>query len=73
MEEIQEGEGWHPCYRVYRHDMPFTEGTNVWVKFDWDKSANLFWNNCLLNLLSYNNGIGLEHHFFILMMNGVHC
>jgi hypothetical protein len=29
MEEIQEREGWHPCYRVYRHDMPFTEGTNV--------------------------------------------
>ncbi len=26
MGEIQEGEGWHPCYRVYRHDMPFTEG-----------------------------------------------
>jgi hypothetical protein len=29
MEEIQGGEVWHPCYRVYRHDMPFTEGTNV--------------------------------------------
>ena len=63
MEEIHEGEGRHPCYRVYRHDMPFTEGTNVWVKFDWDKSANLFWNHCLLHLLSYDNGIGLEHHF----------
>jgi hypothetical protein len=34
MEELQEGEGQHPCYRVYRHDMPFTEGTNVWVKVD---------------------------------------
>ncbi len=41
LEEIQEGEGWHPCYRVYRHDMPFTEGTNVWVKFDWDKKCKL--------------------------------
>jgi hypothetical protein len=41
MKEIQEGEGWHPCYRVYRHDMPFTEGTNVWVKFDWDKKCKL--------------------------------
>ena len=41
MEEIQEGEGWHPCYRVYRHDMPFTEGTNVWVQFDWDKKCKL--------------------------------
>ncbi len=38
-EEIQEGEGRHPCYRMYRHDMPFTEGKNVWVQFDWDKSA----------------------------------
>jgi hypothetical protein len=41
MEEIQEGEGQHPCYRVYRHDMPFTEGTNVWVEFDWDKECKL--------------------------------
>ncbi len=41
MEEIQEGEGRHPCYRVYRHDMPFTEGTNVWVQFDWDKKCKL--------------------------------
>ena len=41
MEEIQEGEGWHPCYRVYRHDMPFTEGTNVWVQFEWDKKFKL--------------------------------
>jgi hypothetical protein len=41
MEEIQEGEGWHPCYRVYRYDKPFTKGTNVWVKFDWDKKCKL--------------------------------
>jgi hypothetical protein len=39
IEEIQEGEGRHPCYRVYRHDMPFTEGTNVLVQFDWDKKV----------------------------------
>jgi hypothetical protein len=41
IEEIQEGEGWHPCYRVYRHDMSFTEGTNVWVQFNWDKKCKL--------------------------------
>ncbi len=41
MEEIQEGEGQHPCYRVYRHDKPFKEGTNVWVKFDWEKKCKL--------------------------------
>jgi hypothetical protein len=41
MKEIQEGEGQHPCYRVYRHDMPFTEGTNVWVQIEWDKKFKL--------------------------------
>jgi hypothetical protein len=41
IKEIQKREGWHPCYRVYRHDMPFTEGTNVWVQFEWDKKFKL--------------------------------
>jgi hypothetical protein len=41
MEEIHEGKGQHPCYRVYRHYMPFTEGTNVWVQFDWDTKFKL--------------------------------
>jgi hypothetical protein len=41
IEEIQEGEGQHPCYRVYMHDMPFTEGKNVWVQFDWYKKCKL--------------------------------
>jgi hypothetical protein len=41
MEEIQEREGRHHCYRMYRHDMLFTEGTNVWVKFNWDKKCKL--------------------------------
>jgi hypothetical protein len=41
MEEIPEGEGGHPCYRVYRHEMPFTEGTSVWVQIDWDKKCKL--------------------------------
>jgi hypothetical protein len=27
------------------------------------KSSNLFWNHTLLHLLSYEHGIGLEHHF----------
>jgi hypothetical protein len=33
MEEIQEREGCHQFYRVYWHNMDFTEGKNVWVKF----------------------------------------
>jgi hypothetical protein len=41
MVEKQEGEERHHCYRGYRHDMPFTEGTNVWVKFNWDKKCKL--------------------------------
>jgi hypothetical protein len=63
MEEIQEVEGCHQCYRVYWHDMDFTKGKNVWVQFTWDKSANLFWNHYLLCLLSYNNGCGLKQPF----------
>ncbi len=66
MEEIQEGEGWHPCKRVYKHDMPFTEGTNVWAQFEWDKkfklvSESLFvasaflqkWNRFITSFLRY--------------------
>jgi hypothetical protein len=41
MEEIPEGEGCYQCYQVYRHDMPFTEGKNVWVQFTWDKKCKL--------------------------------
>ncbi len=41
VEEKQEGEERHQCYRVYWHDMPFTEGTNVWVKLNWDKKCKL--------------------------------
>ncbi len=41
MEEIQEGEARHPCYRFYRHYMLFTENTNVWVQFEWDKKFKL--------------------------------
>ncbi len=29
MEEIQEGEGHHQCYSMYRHDMDCTVGKNV--------------------------------------------
>ena len=60
MEEIQEGEGWHPCYRVYRHDMPFTEGNiqMYGLNLTGTKSENFFRNRCLYNLLSYDNGIG---------------
>jgi hypothetical protein len=58
MEEIQEREGRHPCYRVYRHDKPFTEGTKYGLNLTGTKSANLFWNHCLYNLLSYDSGIG---------------
>ncbi len=41
MEEIQEGEERHQCYRVYWHDMDLTEGKNVWVQFTWDKKCKL--------------------------------
>jgi hypothetical protein len=41
VEEIQEGEGHHQCYRVYWHDLDFTEGKNVWMQFTWDKKCKL--------------------------------
>jgi hypothetical protein len=41
MEEIQKGEGCHQCYRVYWHDINFTEGKNIWVQFTWDKKCKL--------------------------------
>ncbi len=53
MEEIQEGEGQHPCYRVYRYDMPFTEGTNVWAQFDWDKKCKLVLESLFAALASF--------------------
>jgi hypothetical protein len=41
MEEIWDGEGWHQWYKLYKHDMPLTEGTIVWVEFNWDKKCKL--------------------------------
>jgi hypothetical protein len=41
IKEIQGREGRHPCYRVYSHDMPFTEGTHVWIQFEWDTKFKL--------------------------------
>jgi hypothetical protein len=41
MEEIQEREGHHQCCQVYQHDMPFTEGKNVWAQFTSDKQCKL--------------------------------
>jgi hypothetical protein len=33
------------------------------LKLTGTKRANLFQNHCLLHLLSYNNGITIEHNF----------
>jgi hypothetical protein len=51
IEETQEGEGCHQCYRVYWHDMGFTEGKNVWVQFTWDKKCKFVLECCLLCLI----------------------
>jgi hypothetical protein len=63
MEEIQKGEGWHPCYRVYRHDMLFTEGTNVWVEFDCDKKCKLVSESLFVAPAFLQQWNQLEHHF----------
>jgi hypothetical protein len=57
IEEIQEGKGWHHCYRVYRHDMPFTEGTNVWVKLNWDKKCKLVLESLFVAPAFLSNGV----------------
>ncbi len=41
VEEIQEREARHQCYRVYWHDMGFTEGKHVWVRWTWDNKYKL--------------------------------
>jgi hypothetical protein len=41
LEEVNEGGACHQCYRVYRHDMAYIEGVNVWVQWTWDNKYQL--------------------------------
>ncbi len=72
MEEIQEGEGFHQCYRLYQHDMSSTEGKDVWVQFTWDKTCKLVLESLFAMPAFLQHFADKNSIFKILMMNGVH-
>ncbi len=63
MEEIQEGEGSILATECIGMTCLLQRVQMYGLNLTGTKNANLFWNHCLLHLLSYDNGIGLEHHF----------
>ena len=40
-EFVEEGQSRHPCYRMYKHDQPFFDGVNAWVRWFWDRKYKL--------------------------------
>ena len=40
-EFVVEGQSNHPCYRMYKHDQPFFDGVNAWVRWFWDRKYKL--------------------------------
>jgi hypothetical protein len=36
LEYVLEGQGRHPCYRVYKHDKEYIQGETAWIKYSWD-------------------------------------
>ncbi len=72
MEEIQEGEGHHQCYRVYWHDIDLTEGkNNVWVQFTWDRKCKLVLASLYIMPAFLQQQVQIKTTF-LLVINGVH-
>jgi hypothetical protein len=40
-EFVKEGQSRHPCYCMYKHDHPFFDGVNAWVRWFWDRKYKL--------------------------------
>ena len=40
-EFVVEGQSNHPCYRMYKHDRPYIDGVNVWIRWLWDRKYKL--------------------------------
>jgi hypothetical protein len=40
-EFLEEGQSRHPSYRMYKHDHPFFDGVNAWVRWFWDRKYKL--------------------------------
>ncbi len=38
---VVEGQSNHPCYRMYKHDRPYIDGVNVWIRWLWDRKYKL--------------------------------
>ncbi len=36
LEYVLEGQGKHPCYRVYKHDKEYIPGETAWIKYSWN-------------------------------------
>ena len=37
LEYVLQGQGRHPCYRVYKHDKEYIQGETAWIKYSsWD-------------------------------------
>jgi hypothetical protein len=40
-EFVVEGQSNHPCYRMYKHDHPYIDGVNAWIRWLWDRKYKL--------------------------------
>ncbi len=36
LDYVLQGQGRHPCYRVYKHDTEYIQGETSWIKYSWD-------------------------------------
>jgi hypothetical protein len=53
----------HQCYRVYQHDMGFTEGKNVWVGFTWDNKYKLVLESLFVKPAFLQQGVRIKTAF----------
>jgi hypothetical protein len=40
-EFVVEGQSNHPCYCMYKHDHPYIDGVNAWIRWSWDRNYKL--------------------------------
>jgi hypothetical protein len=50
LEYVLEGQGRHPCYRVYKHDKEYIQGETAWIKYSWDGKYEKFQEEHLVQL-----------------------
>jgi hypothetical protein len=55
-EFVVEGHSNHPCYRMYKHDRPYIDGVNAWIRWWWDRkytTANITIDRTLQKLCEF--------------------